>query len=237
MFLQWQQLIMVVGLDVRLTMRKWSCFTVHHEFLHMLKVIVLQLSIISLISLGPPSPVADLTAIHQDQCSILVKWNPPYLLPGLSVSYTVSINGNMQEEDIPTTNYTYYPMKLASATYELAVSAFNDSVVGDASITTASFTIGMLLVCHTTLSATMEWCPYIIPATVPYKIMPTNCMFILVIMPLVNHNREIIRCITARDWAIQCIVAIANATVKIINHNNCILPIWGGAQKFLAYSP
>ena len=87
---------------------------------------------------------------EQQECAIVSSWKLQHLLPGLSVSYKVSINGEIAQENISTTSYTYYPMKLASATYELAVLAFNGSVVGDASAATVSFTIGtgMPLVLH-----------------------------------------------------------------------------------------
>ena len=84
---------------------------------------------------GPPSSVVDLTAVqHVQECSIFVSWEPPYLLPGLTVSYKVYINGEMIQDDISTTNYIYmyYPMKLTNTTYNVTVKAFNDSIIGDA---------------------------------------------------------------------------------------------------------
>ena len=57
-----------------------------------------------------PSSLDNLTAQQQDQCSILIEWEPPYLLPGLSMSYKVYINKEMIQDDISTTNHTYYPL-------------------------------------------------------------------------------------------------------------------------------
>ena len=94
----------------------WSTYTHIHSFLHYATIP------------GPPSSVVDLTAVQQE-CSIFISWEPPYLLPGLSVSYKVYINGEM---NISTTNHTYYPMKLTNTTYNVTVKAFNDSIIGDA---------------------------------------------------------------------------------------------------------
>ena len=91
--------------------------------------------------LGPPSSIVDLTA-EQQECSIFISWEPPYLLPGLSVSYKVHINGEM---NISTTNYTYYyPMKLTNTTYNVTVKAFNDSIIGENSDTLTDYQVGKI---------------------------------------------------------------------------------------------
>ena len=97
-------------------------------------------------TLGPPSSVVNLTAVQQ--CGIFISWEPPYLLPGLSVSYKVYINGEM---NISTTNYTYYPMKLTNTTYNITVKAFNDSIIGDAASIEAP---GI----HVHVTCTNHWC-------------------------------------------------------------------------------
>ena len=68
--------------------------------------------------------------MQQDECSILIEWNAPHLLPGLSVSYNLDINDE-EIYNISTTNYTYYPMKLTNTTYNVTVKAFNDSIIGE----------------------------------------------------------------------------------------------------------
>ena len=87
-----------------------------------------RIMVLLIVSPGPPSSVVDLTAVQQE-CGIFISWETPYLLPGLSVSYKVYINGEM---NISTTNLTYYPMKLTNTTYNVTVKAFNDSIIGDA---------------------------------------------------------------------------------------------------------
>ena len=83
--------------------------------------------------------VVDLTAVQQE-CGIFISWKPPHLLPGLSVSYNVYINGEM---NISTTNHTYYPMKLTNTTYNVTVKAFNDSIIGDATTIKALYQTSM----------------------------------------------------------------------------------------------
>lgn len=78
---------------------------------------------------GPPSAVVNLTAVQQDQCSILIKWNPPYLLPGLNVLYKVYSNERIIEEKVRSTTYVYYPA-LINATYDVKIEAFNNTVIG-----------------------------------------------------------------------------------------------------------
>ena len=73
--------------------------------------------------------VRDLIAKQQDQCSILIEWEPPFLLPGLSVSYKVYIDEKIVQDD---TNYVYCPEELTNATYDVVVKAFNGSIIGDA---------------------------------------------------------------------------------------------------------
>ena len=89
-----------------------------------------DISIPTLVQIGPPSSAQNITAMQQDKCSILIQWSPPYLLPGLSVSYKVDING--EEIDVFTTYYEYYPMKLTNASYVVIIEPFNNSIIGEA---------------------------------------------------------------------------------------------------------
>ena len=92
-----------------------------------------------------PTSVCNLTA-EQQECGIFISWKPPYLLPGLSVSYKVYINGEMIQDDISTTNYTYYPTVTSSTVYRISVVAYNESVGdGPPADTMADFIIGKLL--------------------------------------------------------------------------------------------
>ena len=91
--------------------------------------------------------VGNLTAVQQDQCSILIQWNPPYLLPGLipSVSYKVYINGEMIQDDISTTNYTYYPFD--EGVYNISIQAFHQLILGDVATTMVNYCKGKLIEC------------------------------------------------------------------------------------------
>ena len=92
----------------------------------------LQLFLYSLY-LGPPSSVGNLTAVEQqDHCSILIQWNPPYLLPGLSVTYKVYINGEIIQDDISTTNYTYFLVD--NGLYNVTVTNFYDTLTGNPAV-------------------------------------------------------------------------------------------------------
>ena len=77
-----------------------------------------------------------------EQCStcILIEWEAPYLLPGLSVSYMVFIDGVVQG-NISGSNYNYCPMKLTNSTYNVTVEAFNGSIIGDAARDFATFEV------------------------------------------------------------------------------------------------
>ena len=90
--------------------------------------------------LGLPSLVGNLTAVQQDQCSIFIQWNPPYLLPGLSVSYKVYVNREMIQDDISTTNYTYYPFD--EGVYNISVQGFHQLIHGDVATTMVNYCKG-----------------------------------------------------------------------------------------------
>ena len=75
--------------------------------------------------------IQNLTAVEKE-CSIFFSWNRPYLLPGLSASYKVYINGTLQ---ITTNlqNHTYYPNVASSTVYNMSVATYNESI-GDGKI-------------------------------------------------------------------------------------------------------
>ena len=85
--------------------------------------------------LGPPSSVGNLTADLEwdDQCSILIEWEPPHLLPGLNVSYNVTlINGETVNHVTKSTNLTldYY----FDGDYCVNVMAFNGAIIGESTL-------------------------------------------------------------------------------------------------------
>ena len=97
-----------------------------------------------LLPIGPPSVVGNLTAV-QDQCTIQIKWEPPYLIPGLDVAYKVYINGELIQDNITTTSYTFDPDVTSSTVYNISVAAYNESVGDGPSINTmVDFNIDIL---------------------------------------------------------------------------------------------
>ena len=83
--------------------------------------------------LGPPSSVGNLTAEQDDQCSILIEWEPPYLLPGLNVSYNVTlINGETINNITNSTNFT--SNYCFDGDYCVSVMAFNGAIVGESTL-------------------------------------------------------------------------------------------------------
>lgn len=86
-----------------------------------------------------------LTAVQQDQCTIVIQWNPPYLLPGLSVSYKIYINGEMQD-DISATNYIFYISNITDAIYNIKVISYNDSISGESSTITVKYKTGTKII-------------------------------------------------------------------------------------------
>ena len=122
-----------------------ALFQTLHSHLHIFSVPMLALPNSLLWQLIGPTSVSDLTA-EQQECDLKVTWEPPYLLPGLSVSYKVYINGEMIQDDIPTTNHTYYPTVTSSTAYSISVVAYNESVGdGPPADTMAYFNICKLL--------------------------------------------------------------------------------------------
>ena len=165
---------MVPVLDARLpTMEGYQCLV--SQCLHMHKVwnTLCSHSFIYPSCVGPPSSVVDLTA-QQQECGIFISWEPPYLLPGLSVSYKVYINGEMIQDDISSTNHTYYPTVTSSTVYSISVVAYNESVGDGPPVDTmARFNIGksliMYLLIFLSLSVAIDVCNI-----VTHKLSPGN---------------------------------------------------------------
>ena len=137
---------MVLVLDAVLMMEILHYYLLQ-QLLQLLKVHIHACMSVLIITnyIGSLSSVVNLIAVQQrDQCrhSIFIKWNPPYLFPGLSVSYIVYINGEIMQDNISTTNYTYYPMELTNTTYEITVLAFSDLVIGNTSTIETNFIVG-----------------------------------------------------------------------------------------------
>ena len=85
---------------------------------------------ISFVAIGRPETVANLRAMQQAQCSVLVQWDPPpYLLPGLSVDYRVTVNNEMVRDGLHTTKYTHVLTK--TGTYIITLVAYNETLVGE----------------------------------------------------------------------------------------------------------
>ena len=95
------------------------------------------------IFLGPPSSVVDLTAEQQNQCSLSVQWKAPYLLPGLTVLYNVTIiNGEKINDITDSTHYTSH--YCFDGDYCVNVVAFNGTIVGEP-IATLMYSRGALI--------------------------------------------------------------------------------------------
>ena len=94
------------------------------------------------IAISSPSSIE---ATQIDPCTITVQWEEPFLLPGLSVSYRVSVylgNITVSVHNVSTTTFTYHPTT-SSGVYTVQVRAFNGTLTGDATNTTVEHYIGM----------------------------------------------------------------------------------------------
>ena len=92
--------------------------------------------------------VINLAANQTDPCTISANWSIPALLPGLSVSYRVSVyyleDTTVSVHNVSTTTFTYHPTT-GSGVYTVQVRAFNGTLTGDATNTTVEY-VGM---CYT----------------------------------------------------------------------------------------
>ena len=89
--------------------------------------------------------ITSLEANQTDPCTITVQWKKQFLLPGLSVSYTVSVYSvdTVSVHNVSTTTFIYHPTT-GSGVYTVQVRAFNGTLTGDAINTTVEYKYGML---------------------------------------------------------------------------------------------
>ena len=82
--------------------------------------------------LGPPSSVVDLIVQH-DLCSTLIQWEPPYVLPGLSITYNVTIiNGETINNITNSTNFT--SNYCFDGDYCVNVMTFSGAIIGESTL-------------------------------------------------------------------------------------------------------
>ena len=100
----------------------------------------LYLGYILIANISSPSSIE---STQTDPCTITVQWEEPFLLPGLSVSYTVSVYSvdTVSVSNVSTTNFTYHPTT-GSGVHTVQVRAFNGTLTGDATNTTVEY-VGM----------------------------------------------------------------------------------------------
>ena len=94
---------------------------------------------------GEINPVSNIETNQTDPCTITVRWKEPFLLPGLSVSYTVSVyyGGDIVSvQNVSTTTSTYHPTA-GSGVYTILVVAFNGTLTSKA--TNATMNAGITL--------------------------------------------------------------------------------------------
>ena len=87
--------------------------------------------------------VINLTATQSDPCTLSANWTIPALLPGLSVSYRVSVyleDKTVSVYSLSTTTSTYHPTT-GSGVYTVQVRTFNGTLTSDATNTTVD--VGM----------------------------------------------------------------------------------------------
>ena len=81
-----------------------------------------------------------------DPCTIIVQWEEPFLLPGLSVSYTVSVyleNITVSVHNVSTTTFTYHPTTGSGVyTVQVRTYAFSGAQTSEAINTTVEFYTG-----------------------------------------------------------------------------------------------
>ena len=75
--------------------------------------------------IGPPESVSNLQGHQLDYCCVFISWDPPFVLPGLTVQYRISVGTNNRQELISNTNYTYCPLNLTNGYYRFIVMTAN----------------------------------------------------------------------------------------------------------------
>ena len=82
--------------------------------------------------------VRNLTAKRHGQCTILIQWEPPFLLsPELSVLYKVYIDGEMIQDDISDTNYAH--CFFDKVPYNISIQAYHQLILGDLATTSVNY--------------------------------------------------------------------------------------------------
>ena len=110
--------------------------------------VCVKIYILTLLTCVDVPEVVNLTANQTDPCTITVQWEEPFLLPGLSVSYTVSVylgNITVSVHNVSTTTFTYHPTT-GSGVYTVQVRTFNGTLTGDA--TNATVYAGICVYYH-----------------------------------------------------------------------------------------
>ena len=97
--------------------------------------------------------IVNLRSNQTDPCTIAANWSIPALLPGLSVSYTVSVYlvDTVSVHNVSTTTFTYHPTT-GSGVYTIQVRAFNGTLTGDATNTTVEYYYGIWFLVNAILS-------------------------------------------------------------------------------------
>ena len=84
---------------------------------------------------GTISTVADLSLqvlIQHTQCSLNITWTPPYLLSGLTINNSLSIQySNGTQQYVYTIHNTYTHEHINAIIASITVIPFNGSVMGD----------------------------------------------------------------------------------------------------------
>ena len=92
---------------------------------------------IIIITSGPPDSVSNLQGYQLDYCCMLISWDPPYTLPGLTVQYIISVG--TEEDELNSTDYTYCPLNLTNKEYLFNITTSNKAGNGSTSNISVGF--------------------------------------------------------------------------------------------------
>ena len=98
---------------------------------------------IIIITSGPPDSVSNLQGYQLDYCCMLISWDPPYTLPGLTVQYIISVG--TEQHELISTNYTYCPLNLTNKEYQFNITTSNIAGNGSTSNITVGFQSGIYI--------------------------------------------------------------------------------------------